>query len=173
MEDEWFPQHGLKVTRRVKRQLLRQRNIRVPGDSEVNKLLVKGGLYKYLRSPISGTIIHSVVQAKQVVRNTSCFIAFILKGCKQLSWEGVLETFKLLTTDEGNNLFYHYTEYLSRSYYKPGTIVHNIDYIRLAMEWAVNIHKVPFSLNFNEYTYSIRRKVKCIHLVNINHYNND
>lgn len=157
-DEEWVPQSTMNA--KIRRVLLRQKNITVEGDGQVYKILKKQGFYKYLRKKVSGTEhTYSTKEAKQIVRNSSCFLAFTLIQGNVINWETILQSFNNLTSGEGIKVLYRYTEWLSGQYYKPSTITHNIDYIKLAVEWVVNDHSVPYSLSFNAYARTLRSKV--------------
>jgi len=165
-DDDWEPllkdSNLIKKTRRL---LSRQKNITIEGDIEVYNILITKGFYRYLRRKVSGLQnTYSVKEAKQIVRNGSCFLAFALQqgnvNVIDITWEIILQEFRVISTE--SNVLYRYTEYLSKQYYKPSTITHNIDYIMLAMEWVVNEYSVKYSLEFNTYCRTHRSKVSTV-----------
>jgi hypothetical protein len=144
------------------RKLERQKNITVEGDCEVYKILKEKEFYKYLRKKVSGEEhTYSPNEAKQIVRNSSCFLAFVIKDKKDIviNWENILQSFNHITSAAEMTVLYRYTEWLSGLCYKPSTITHNIDYIKLSVEWVVNEYNVPYSVTFNSYTRTLRSKV--------------
>lgn len=149
--------------------MLRQRNITVEGDMIVKGIMKDKGFYKYLRTKISGLDrLYSPCESRQVVRNSACFVAFAIQNNQQnishdietsrFTWESILDSFKQLTTEGGHCILFTWTQFLSSEYYKPSTITHNLDYIKLAIDWVTDVHHIPYSLALFQYRKSLRSK---------------
>ena len=144
--------------------LLRRKNIRVDGDVDCEMILRQIGLYKYLRRNIGKTKFSSVKEANQVVKKTSCYIAYI---CHILfdgvvNEEIVVKVLCLTLKPSGHQHVYDYVEMLAKENTMPLTLSHQIDYIKKSLRWAQNCirkcRKYTFT-SFKEYAADLVKQV--------------
>ena len=156
--------HDCEVLSKNKHRI-RQPNIVVPRDDKVCTILHNLHLKKFLRRKIGKMHVYSVKESHQIITKSACFIAFVANksDCTDIDSSTVIRLMKVILHPKGHKLLYSYCEYLGGLGYKPTTLTHTIDYVKIVLEWASNeiqqLQNVVFS-RFEDYARRLRVKVR-------------
>ena len=93
------------------------------------------GFYKYLRQTFGDNYAKSVKDSTQILRRSSCVIAFYLTSDDITECE-VVRIMTCLLRPDGHTCLQKYLQHLSTLGYQPMTLLNTIDYVRHVLTWA-------------------------------------
>lgn len=115
----------------------RGQTIRVPNDDVMNKIIRKLGFYKFLRAKSCGEYDHSTKYSRQVVKNSSCFMAYIANEMEYLlNKSSAIKIMRQVLEPMGKTALSVYCKFLGDRGYAPVTVAHNVEYIQKLFEWG-------------------------------------
>ena len=140
----------------------RAKTITFRNDVQIESILNLMGFYKFLRRKICKKEYYTRKHALQIVKKSSCFLAFIHNRsggilCVRL----ITRMIRSVVSPEGQKIVHIYCEQLGKTC-RPTTLTHNIDYIKSLVEWALCEIRALYNTSsntFNLYCNSLRTKV--------------
>lgn len=146
-----------------KKKYSRGQTIRVPNDDVMNKIIRKLGFYKFLRNKSCGEYDHSPKYSRQVVKNSSCFMAYIANEMGYLiNKSSAIKIMRQVLEPMGKTALSVYCKSLGDRGYAPVTVAHNVEYIQKLFEWGTtNISQLSklSPANLNEHGKKLIKKV--------------